>query len=97
MKQKSFTIRPSTKTYQALEKLSSLRSTSKNKIVCEFLDSAVPHMESIIYALELAKDNNPESFSVMADVLKKTINESLEAQTDMIDSMVKNTPKNSEK
>lgn len=89
MKKKSFTIRPATKTTETLETLANLRGVSKNKIVCEFLDNAVPHMNSMIDALRLAENNNPEAYSIMADSLKKAIFQSLNVQSDMIDDMVK--------
>lgn len=94
---KSFTIRPAIKTTETLETLAQLRGVSKNKIVCEFLDNAVPHMEIIIDALKLAEDKNPEAFSVMAQLLKKTIIEGLDSQSDMIDDMLKKEPSQREK
>lgn len=87
-KQKTgFTIRPNEKTHELLKQISALTGKSKNHVVNQLLDSAVPHLQEIKSALEMIRDKEPENYMVMNKKILESAHTVINSQADLIDSM----------
>lgn len=72
--------------YTLLERLSSLAGASMGGLCGELLQDAMPALEAMAKALELARDKNADAFEVLAKLLAEAQVKSGEVQLDMLEA-----------